>query len=283
MRCFLEADASRTIRQCRMIDISPQLRERQRTALSGVRGVNISIEEGNCEKISTALPDFSGVVLCNGVLADLATHRLQDARSIDRLMVSDPEIAAFARKYSAAFPYYLPTGSLRFLRELKACLRPSAVAIVTEYERTSLNQPSWFDSHYECGIDFELVSSFAHQIGLNPEVLDVPTLIGFDDHTPLLTVDMFTMKDKLITQVPRIADLSRMLTSLPVAAYSKEMFIETLRPHVGGEWLDQMLQDLDPYFQPIDLPGFDRKNPTTWSYKGLLLTQCTPPCSRIFA
>jgi hypothetical protein len=271
MRCLLEADAGRTISRCKMIDISPQLCERQRIALSGIRGVDISIAEGNCERISALLPGFSGLVLCNGVIADLVTHRLDSPCSVDRLMVSDPDIAAFAQKYSAVYPYYLPTGTLRFFRGLKACLKPSAVAIVTEYEKTPLNQPSWFENHYEYGIDFNLVVSFAQQVGFRTELLDVASIIGFDVRTPLLTIDMFTMKDDLVAQVPAIADLTRLPTSFPVAAYSKQTFAETVRPYIGGERLHRLMQDLDPYFQPINAAGFDRKNPATWWYKALLL------------
>lgn len=82
---------------------------------------------------------------------------------------------------------------------------------------------------------------------------------------------MFTMKDDLAAQVPAIADLTRLPTSLPVAAYSKQTFAETVRPYIGGERLHRLMQDLDPYFQPINAAGFDRKNPATWWYKALLL------------
>lgn len=271
MRCLLQADAGRTIRRCKMIDVSPQLRERQRIALSGTRGVDISIEEGNCESISTSLSGFSGLVLCNGVIADLATVRLDDHRSVDEFVIGDPDIAAFAKKHSTAFPYYLPIGTLRFLRELKACLQPAAVVIVTEYERTSLNQPSWFDNHYECGIDFNLAAEFAGQLGFDTELLDVSAIIGFDDRTPLLTMDMFTMADKLAREVPQLADLAMLPAGLPVAAYSRQTFADIVGPHIGGERLEQLMRGLDGYFQPISAVGFDRKNPTTWSYKAMIL------------
>jgi hypothetical protein len=171
------------------------------------------------------------------------------------------------------YPRWLPTGTLRFMKELARSLAPRAAALLTEYESTPDNQPSWFDNHYECGIDFALLAAFAKQIGLDATVLDLSTLIGFDADTPLLTVDMFTARHTMTFKVPRVAELARLPSPLPVAAYSRDTFAEAVAPHLGSARLASLLKDLADYFHPLHAAAFDTKNPTTWTYKAMLLRQ----------
>ena len=271
MRCILQADAGQMITRCRMIDISPQLREAQREKLNEFAGVSISFAEGDCESISQSLSGSDNLVLCNGVIADLTADRLDDTNSIGELVGKDIEIAEFAFRYSNSYPYWLPTGTLRFMKELRKSLSPDATAILTEYESTADNQPTWFDNHYECGIDFGLLQAFADQIGLKATLFDMSGIIGFDPMTPLLTMDIFTARHTMTFKVPRVADLARLPLPLPVAAYSKETLAEALKSHLEPQRVASLLQDLTDYFHPISARGFDTKNPTTWTYKVLLL------------
>jgi hypothetical protein len=89
-------------------------------------------------------------------------------------------------------------------------------------------------------------------------------------------MDMFTMTDRLGREVPRLADLARLPMPLPVAAYSRRTFADTVRPYIASELLEELMRDLDRYFQPIDAASFDRKNPTTWAYNALLLKPAAP-------
>lgn len=283
MRELLLAGHASVIKRCEMFDLSPALSECQKFALSEIKDVEIRFSSGNCEKINQFYDKIDGLLICNGVIADLATCLVEDGDDIQKISRGNKIIENFIRGERQRKPYYMHFGALEFIQSLYACLSNNGVAMISEYTATDHNQPSWFDNHYECGIDFGQIKRFADYLGFDVEEFDVADVIGLDTSTEFLSMDFFTMRDAMAVQCPSSMRLWQLSDGFPVRAYTRDSIKSIISSEYGSELTDQIMSQVNEYFFPIDEIGFDSKNPTTWHYKYLLLKKSEQREQTIFS
>ena len=255
-----------------LLDISPRLLEVQKQKVQDLATDYIL---GDSQELLSLLQSFDGLVVSNGMIADLRSVYVDSVESIERYLREDGHLLDFAQDWGRyREPWYLHIGALRFLRSLFGLLTEGSSAAVLEYEATSSNQPSWFDNHYECGISFDQLEAYCREVGFHTQVADLEEILGCSPE--LLTVDVFTRQQHLVREIPQIVKLWTGKASLPVRAYSRKELGQAL----AGEQLGlaptdskALLRALDNRFFPLSDPRFDSKNPTTWEYKCLLLTK----------
>jgi len=260
-----------------LYDISPSLLGRQKQRLSSAK---TSFVLDDCLSISRHFARYQGIVLSNGMIADLRSIYLDATCTIDDYGVQDAELRDFARLLTEGSPgFYFHIGSLLLLRELSTLLSPPGTAAILEYDASKLNQPSWFDNHFECGIDFLQLSAYARRLDLAVDVHGIDEILGIPAGQRFITIDMFTRSARLAREVPSIVDLWRSGISVPVLAYTEEAFaseLECPRYGLNEQRRLRLLRDLKPYFFSLHDPRFDSKNPKTWSYKCLVLRKLPP-------
>lgn len=271
MHSFLSADVRSQIKECTMFDVSPAFSQCQETALSKFAHVQLNFVNGDCENIAESISDLDGLIICNGVIADLATYLVEPGDDLRNLLRGDKALEEFVRSQPESETYYLHLGALQFIKSLRDCLSSDSIVMISEYMATSLNQPSWFDNHYECGINFAQICRFAQSIGFTVEEYDVTDVVGFDTSTQLLSMDFFTMRDTMAISCPMSTRLWQTKDGFPVGAYTKDMVREKLSVTMSEDEASSVLGQLADYFHPIDSLRFDSKNPTTWNYRYLLL------------
>lgn len=253
-------------------DISPELLRVEQERLGDLA---TSFVEADCLDLSNQISSFNGLVISNGMLADLKSVLIsEDDRPTD-YGINDPEIESFLKSWSPdTDEFYLHIGTLLFLREISKCLEPEAVAVITEYAATDLNQPSPFGGHYECGIDFDQISAYAIRLDFEVEVVDIEEVLGISRDQEFLSMDVFTSQDRLAREVPQSVRIWQGEKRLPVLAYTRDSLREALcSPDIGlgPAEVNTVVKSLEKYFHPIHDPRFDHKNPTTWGYKCLIL------------
>lgn len=271
MRELLLADHASVIKRCEMFDLSPALSECQKSALSEITDIEIRFSSGNCEKINQFYNNIDGLLICNGVIADLATCLIEDGDDFQKISRGNKLVESFIRSERQRKPYYLHYGALEFIQSLYSCLSSNGVAMISEYTATEQNQPSWFDNHYECGIDFGQIKRFTDYLGFDVEEFDVADVIGLDASTELLSMDFFTMRDAMAIQCPSSMRLWQLSDGFPVRAYSRDSVRSIISSEYDSKLTDNIMSQIDEYFFTIDEVGFDNKNPTTWHYKYLIL------------
>jgi hypothetical protein len=255
-----------------MFDISPALLEKQRERL----GDQVSLYvQGDALQLAKSIPTFGGCVLINGVIADLRSVYLSPDDPLEKYGIDDPEIRSFCKTLvSDNGPGFFHVGTHLLLRELAAMLEPDATAALLEYSATPLNQPSWFDTHFECGIEFRQVEAYAKRLGFRTELVDIEDVLGITAGAEFLTMDVFTRQDRIAVELPSITRLWRARAPLEVLAYTRDSLREALGPgglDLSTEDVNELTRTLDRRFFSIHNPHFDSKNPTTWGYKCLLL------------
>jgi SAM-dependent methyltransferase len=254
-----------------MLDISHALLERQKARLHGLVSAFI---EADCTKLSEEIRGFEGLILSNGMVADLRSIFLESPSDLVDFGITDPDIADFANSVNnVEGGSYLHVGSLLFIRELAKVLQNESTAAILEYAATPLNQPSWFDNHFECGIDFNQLEQYARRLGFTTEVVDIESILGLSREQPFLTIDVFTRQDRLARMKPAVVPMWRTDKPLEVRAYTSEslsggMDEIGLTENTGKAKVLEALQDC---FFSIHDTSFDTKNPATWGYKCLLL------------
>ena len=170
-------------------------------------------------------------------------------------------------------------GALSFLRELSAVLAPESTAVILEYGSTPTNQPSWFGDHFECGISFKQLASYASRLGLEWELATIDEILDLPGQHELLTMDVFTSQERVAREHPGALPLWQAKSDLPVLAYTRDCLAETLSSEEMGlsqRQVTSVLSALDDSFCSIHDKRFDTKNPTTWSYEALLLRKRSP-------
>ena len=152
----------------RMYDISPSLIEIDRNRL-GDRVQDYILAD--CLDLTQHIPSFGGTIVSNGLMADLRSVYISHNDQLPTYNVTDEDLADFVSDHQASekrIGWYLHVGSLQFLREIAACLDSGGVALLAEYSATDRNQPARFDGHFECGIDFNQLLSYADRLNLEP-------------------------------------------------------------------------------------------------------------------
>jgi hypothetical protein len=229
----------------------------------------------SCLEFSRKCPNFQGMILSNGMIADLRSVYIDKDHSLSYYDVDDEELDDFVEEWRSCMPTgYLHIGTLLFLRSIAESLEAGSTAVITEYAATKYNQPSFFQNHYECGIDFDQLVLYAERLDFDVSIVDIENVLGISHDQEFLTVDIYTSQDRLARKIPQVARLWTARNVLPVLAYTRESFQQMLESeHMGfnPREASDMSAALAGCFHSIHSRKFDHKNPTTWGYKCLLL------------
>lgn len=260
-----------------MYDISPSLIETEHRRLGDLVTDYI---QADCLELSKHSSNFNGMILSNAMCADLQSVYLSPEDSLEDYNIFDPDFLDFTKEWgSDKDEWYFHVGTCLFLREISKALTYGGIAVINEYAATKLNQPSLFENHYECGIDFAQISTYAKRLGFEVEIADIEEVLGISKNQQFLSVDVFTMQDRLAKMVPASVKIWKAKNPLPILAYTRDSLRETLTSDYIGLSINEtnaLVDALDGYFHSIHNPRFDHKNPTTWGYKCLLLRKIEP-------
>ena len=235
----------------RMYDISPSLIEIDRNRL-GDRVQDYILAD--CLDLTQHIPSFGGTIVSNGLMADLRSVYISHNDQLPTYNVTDEDLADFVSDHQASekrIGWYLHVGSLQFLREIAACLDSGGVALLAEYSATDRNQPARFDGHFECGIDFNQLLSYADRPNLETKLVDIEDILGISPDQPFLSIDVFTLQDRLAHEVPATVKLWTAQNPLPVLAYTRKSLFEMLSSDIMGfseSDSNLLVEALDPYF-----------------------------------
>jgi SAM-dependent methyltransferase len=259
-----------------LYDLSKKLIETQRKRLKN-RKRTLEFIHDDCLNLSKHFKNFPGLILSNGMIADLQSVYLSKNDKLEHYKIFDEELLDFANEYGKSQSkdgWYLNVGTLLFIRQIAKSLSSDGVAVITEYAATHLNQPSFFVSHYECGIDFTQIAKYAEGLCFDTEIIDMEEILSISKKERFLSVDAFTSQDRFAKQFPISVKLWQVKNNLPVLAYTQE----TLKDMLVSEFIDiapaiakEIVEGLESCFHPLSEPKFDHINPTTWSYQCLLL------------
>jgi hypothetical protein len=260
-----------------MYDISPALLDRQRNALGSFGTEFVS---GDALELTASFSSFTGLLLCNGVMADLRSVLVGPDDPLTNYGTFDTDIRTFSAKYFGSKRGFLHIGTLLFLREIAASLKPGSTAALLEYSATSHNQPSWFETHFECGIDFDQIEAYALRLGFATRQVNIEEILGLDPGAEFLSIDVFTRQKAIAVEIPGVVKLWDSERELDVLAYTRESLREALGTGgmgFGRNAVESLMENLESAFYSLHDPRFDTKNPTTWGYKCLLLEKSNHP------
>jgi SAM-dependent methyltransferase len=261
-----------------MYDISPSLMDVERERLGDIITEYVL---DDCLELSEHFADFNGMILSNAMLADLRSIYLSPEDSLEDYDVYDLDLLDFTKQWNniSKDGWYFHIGTVLFLRQISMTLAYGGTAVISEYTATKLNQPSLFGNHYECGIDFPQISAYAERLGFEVEIVDIEKILDISCNQQFLSVDIFTIQDKLAKKVPMSVKLWKAKNQLPVLAYTRNSLKSTLVSDYMGfstSEANTLIEALDGIFYSIHDPRFDHKNPTTWGYKCMLLRKIEP-------
>ena len=261
----------------------PQFTEELKTP-SGAVQLGSKLTEAirdDCLNFSRRVPAFDGLILSNGMIADLRSVLIgpnDPLRSYSDAF--DADLDEFVEEWASSLSeaerskgWYFHVGAAKFLREIRSVLDPSGAAVITEYAATPDNQPALFGDHYECGIDLAQLECFANRLDFDVKLVDIEEVLGIAKDECFLTIDAFLRQDKLAHAVPLSVNLWRARKPLPVLAYTPELLQRILVDELEFDDADaaELVEALRSEFYSIHDLGFDSTNPTTWGYQCLLL------------
>jgi len=261
-----------------MYDISESLLNFEQQRL---RDMASGFVQADCLDLSRHVTSFGGLIISNAMIADLRSVIIGDDDRLSDYGIEDKEIEDFLTILdNNTESYYLHIGTLLFLRQLSICLESGGVALILEYAATPLNQPSFFQNHYECGIDFNQVASYARRLGFAVDLVDIEQILGIARDQEFLSVDVFTSQDRVALKTPRSVKLWQARKPLPVLAYTRSSFSDILAsPEMGftDDEANDIVESLEGHFHSVHDPRFDSRNPTTWGYRCLILRKKLDP------
>jgi len=179
-----------------IVDLSQVLQDSQRMLTFGLQR-DVRFVRANA---SRGLPLREGSVdllLSNEVIADLETVRLLRAdvgakKVPAKAHPSVKEALALIRRHDlpvddAPEVFWLNLGALKLVEELARALRPGGAAVLTEFGGESRYPvESTHLSHGEFSIHFGHLAHVARRLGLEVELTDVLSLLGFDGDVRVL-------------------------------------------------------------------------------------------------
>jgi hypothetical protein len=261
----------------RIVDISPLLIQAQKENLLGE---TVAFFNADARTMGFEDNSVSGLILSIGMIADLYSLSVEGETWSPTIIPDNPYFRMYLELIKNSVPqiendFYLHLGAFDFLKELNRIMKKGSTAVIAEYLYTEKNSITDFGNHQECGIRFDHLKIIAEHFQFETAIYDdLYEVLGLDRNATFLSPDIFTQKNALNFVIPSLSNLWIGGKSLPVLAYTPEMFmLELQKPDykLSRSEIDKIVSECKPLFHSITSTDFDTLYPDTWNYSFMVL------------